>query len=99
MNPRSRLISGNHKLYQDTLNYIAQFYDTDAALLFNSGMPINCVRLFWECPTRDLILYDELYTYSIRAIKLSNAKPIKFTHNDFTGWYFKTPSLWKRFMW
>ena len=80
----SRLISGNHKLYQDTENYIAQFHDTDAALIFNSGYDAN-VGFFGSVPQKgDLILYDELCHASIRdGIKLSNAKAYKFTHNDF----------------
>ena len=80
----SRLISGNHKLYQDTEDYIAQFHDTDAALLFNSGYDAN-VGFFGSVPQKgDLILYDELCHASIRdGIKLSNAKAYKFTHNDF----------------
>ena len=33
----SRLLSGNHKVYQDAENYIAQFHQTESALIFNSG--------------------------------------------------------------
>jgi 8-amino-7-oxononanoate synthase len=80
----SRLISGNHKLYQETEDYIAQFHETDAALLFNSGYDAN-VGFFGSVPQKgDLILYDELCHASIRdGIKLSNAKAYKYAHNDF----------------
>ena len=80
----SRLLSGNHKVYQDAENYIAQFHQTEAALIFNSGYDAN-VGFFSSVPQKgDLILYDELCHASIRdGIQLSNAKAYKFQHNDF----------------
>ena len=80
----SRLLSGNHKVYQDAENYIAQFHQTDSALIFNSGYDAN-VGFFSSVPQKgDLILYDELCHASIRdGIQLSNAKAYKFQHNDF----------------
>ncbi|MFM2367778.1 MAG: hypothetical protein RL619_74 [Bacteroidota bacterium] len=80
----SRLLSGNHKLYQETENYIAQFHKSESALIFNSGYDAN-VGFFSSLPQKgDLILYDELCHASIRdGIQLSNAKAYKFNHNDF----------------
>ncbi|QKJ62164.1 pyridoxal phosphate-dependent aminotransferase family protein [Flavobacterium sp. M31R6] len=80
----SRLISGNHTLYTATENYIAQFHQSESALLFNSGYDAN-VGFFSSVPQKgDLILYDELCHASIRdGIQLSNAKSYKFRHNDF----------------
>ncbi|NRT16281.1 8-amino-7-oxononanoate synthase [Flavobacterium sp. 28A] len=80
----SRLISGNHPLYQVTEDYIARFHQAEAALIFNSGYDAN-VGFFSSVPQKgDLILYDELCHASIRdGIKLSNAKAYKFAHNDF----------------
>ena len=80
----SRLLSGNHKVYQDAENYIAQFHQTESALIFNSGYDAN-VGFFSCVPQKgDLILYDELCHASIRdGILLSNAKAYKFQHNDF----------------
>ncbi|WP_299676887.1 8-amino-7-oxononanoate synthase [uncultured Tenacibaculum sp.] len=79
----SRLISGNHQLYQETENYIAQFHNSQKALLFNSGYDAN-VGFFSCVPQRgDVILYDEYIHASIRdGIQLSNAKSYKFKHND-----------------
>ena len=37
----SRLISGNHKMYQEAENYIAQFHQSESALIFNSGYDAN----------------------------------------------------------
>ena len=80
----SRLLSGNHKVYQEAENYIAQFHQSDSALIFNSGYDVN-VGFFSSVPQKgDLILYDELCHASIRdGIQLSNAKAYKFQHNDF----------------
>ena len=80
----SRLLSGNHKLYQETEAFIAKFHQSEAALIFNSGYDAN-VGFFSAVPQKgDLILYDELCHASIRdGIQLSNAKAYKFNHNDF----------------
>ncbi|MCF6131739.1 aminotransferase class I/II-fold pyridoxal phosphate-dependent enzyme [Flavobacterium wongokense] len=79
----SRLLSGNHKLYQQTEEFIAGFHQTAAALIFNSGYDAN-VGFFSSVPQRnDVILYDELCHASIRdGIQMSNAKAYKFSHND-----------------
>jgi 8-amino-7-oxononanoate synthase len=80
----SRLISGNHNLYQKTEDYIAKFHQSESALIFNSGYDAN-VGFFSSVPQRnDIILYDELCHASIRdGIQMSNAKSYKFQHNDF----------------
>lgn len=80
----SRLLSGNHKVYQDTENLIAKFHQVESALIFNSGYDAN-VGFFSAVPQRnDIILYDELSHASIRdGILLSIAKSYKFKHNDF----------------
>ncbi|QBZ97312.1 aminotransferase class I/II-fold pyridoxal phosphate-dependent enzyme [Flavobacterium sangjuense] len=79
----SRLLSGNHSLYNEAEDYIAQFHKTEAALIFNSGYDAN-VGFFSSVPQRnDIILYDELCHASIRdGIQMSNAKSYKFSHND-----------------
>ena len=79
----SRLLSGNHTVYQVTEDYIAQFHQTDSALIFNSGYDAN-VGFFSAVPQKgDLIVYDELCHASIRdGIQLSHAKAYKFPHND-----------------
>lgn len=79
----SRLLSGNHKVYQVTEDFIAKFHQSESALIFNSGYDAN-VGFFSSVPQKsDLILYDELCHASIRdGIQLSNAKAYKFKHND-----------------
>lgn len=80
----SRLISGNHSLYQIAETFIAEFHNAQSALIFNSGYDAN-VGFFSAVPQRnDIILYDELSHASIRdGIVMSNAKSYKFDHNDF----------------
>ena len=69
---------------QEAENYIAQFHQSESALIFNSGYDAN-VGFFSSVPQKgDLILYDELCHASIRdGIIMSNAKSYKFKHNDF----------------
>ena len=79
----SRLLSGNHSLYKETEDFIANFHKADSALIFNSGYDAN-VGIFSAIPQRnDVILYDELCHASIRdGIQMSHAKAYKFQHND-----------------
>ncbi len=79
----SRLLSGNHALYNETEDFISQFHQAEAALIFNSGYDVN-IGFFGSVPQRnDVILYDELCHASIRdGIQMSNAKSYKFLHND-----------------
>ena len=80
----ARLVSGNHSLYHITENFIAQFHDAEAALIFNSGYDAN-IGFFSAVPQEnDIILYDELCHASIKnGVSVSNAKSFKFIHNDF----------------
>jgi len=79
----SRLLSGNHKLYQKLESTLSKFHNSPEALVFNSGYDANLG--FFSCvPQRgDIILYDELIHASIRdGIQLSHAKAYKFDHNN-----------------
>jgi 8-amino-7-oxononanoate synthase len=80
----SRLLSGNHKVYQEAEDFVSKFHQSESTLIFNSGYDAN-VGFFSSVPQKgDLILYDELCHASIRdGIQLSNAKSYKFKHNDF----------------
>ncbi len=81
----SRLISGNHKLYEETEELIADFHNSEKALIFNSGYDANVGFLSSVLRREDIILYDELSHASIRdGIELSKARSYKFKHNDLT---------------
>lgn len=79
----SRLISGNHKLYELLERLLVTFHQVEAALVFNSGYDAN-VGFFGAVPQRgDLIFYDEHIHASIRdGIRISLAKAYKYAHND-----------------
>jgi len=79
----SRLLSGNHKLYNEVETMLSEFHTTEAALIFNSGYTAN-IGFFSTIPQRgDIILYDEFVHASIRdGIGMSHAKAYKFKHND-----------------
>lgn len=79
----SRLISGNHNIYQTAEDFISNFHQSETALIFNSGYDAN-VGFFSSVPQRnDIILYDELCHASIRdGIQMSHAKAFKFQHNN-----------------
>ncbi|WP_033959789.1 aminotransferase class I/II-fold pyridoxal phosphate-dependent enzyme [Psychroserpens jangbogonensis] len=81
----SRLLSGNHKLYQIVEQQISGFHNSETALIFNSGYDANLG--FFSCvPQRnDVVFYDEYCHASIRdGITMSLAKAFKFKHNDLT---------------
>jgi 8-amino-7-oxononanoate synthase len=79
----SRLISGNHPLYDMLEELLLTFHDSESALVFNSGYDAN-LGFFSSVPQRgDFVFYDEFIHASIRdGISLSLAKSFKFSHND-----------------
>ena len=79
----SRLLTGNHSLYQSCEKKIADFHQSETALIFNSGYDAN-LGIFSSLPQRnDIVLYDALCHASIRdGIRLGQAKAYKFEHND-----------------
>lgn len=79
----SRLLTGNYDMIQDFEFYLKQYYNTEAATVFNSGYDANLGLLSAIAQRQDLILYDELSHASIRdGIALGKAKAYKFHHND-----------------
>ena len=79
----SRLLSGNHKLYDVLEAKLCEFHKSESTLVFNSGYDAN-IGFFSSVPQRgDVILYDEYIHASIRdGISMSHAKSYKFKHND-----------------
>lgn len=79
----SRLLSGNHKLFNLAEKCIAKFHQADSALIFNSGYDANLGFLTAVPQRGDLVFFDELSHASIReGIKAGLAKGLKFKHND-----------------
>lgn len=79
----SRLISGNSQTIESVEGFLAQHFQSEAALVFNSGYDAN-LGLFSAVPQKgDTIIYDELVHASVRdGIRLSFAKAFSFKHND-----------------
>lgn len=79
----SRLISGNSPEVTETEEYIAKHHQYPSALLFSAGYNAN-LALFSTLPDRhDVIIVDEQIHRSVHdACKMSNAKKLKFRHND-----------------
>jgi 8-amino-7-oxononanoate synthase len=79
----SRLLSGNHPLFEKTERRIASFHHGEAALLFNSGYDANLGVLSAVPSREDVIVYDSLIHASVRdGIRLSLAPAYSFRHND-----------------
>ncbi|QCR21421.1 8-amino-7-oxononanoate synthase [Pontibacter sp. SGAir0037] len=79
----SRLLSGNHLLFEELEATIAAYHKAEAALLFNSGYTAN-VGLLSALPQRgDTVFYDEASHASMKdGLRLSFAKTYAFRHND-----------------
>jgi 8-amino-7-oxononanoate synthase len=79
----SRLIVGNFDLYEEAEKELADFKNTEAALIFNSGYTAN-VGIITSLVTKgDLVLSDKLNHASIiDGILLSKADYIRYQHRD-----------------
>ncbi|MFC3050393.1 aminotransferase class I/II-fold pyridoxal phosphate-dependent enzyme [Kordiimonas pumila] len=79
----SRLVTGNHPLYDALEEKIAQIKGTESAAVFGSGYLANVGIIPTFIGKKDLIIADELVHTCIHAgMALSNAKTLYFRHND-----------------
>lgn len=79
----ARLISGNCILYKELEEKIAEFKNTEAALVFGSGYLANISILSTVIEEGDLILSDELNHASIiDGCRLSRAEKTIYRHKD-----------------
>ncbi|MCS6822988.1 MAG: 8-amino-7-oxononanoate synthase [Cytophagaceae bacterium] len=79
----SRLLSGNDNFVQNTETQLADFFQSEAALIFNSGYSAN-LSLFSSIPQKgDTIIYDERIHASVKdGARLSLANRFSFKHNN-----------------
>jgi 8-amino-7-oxononanoate synthase len=79
----SRLVSGHLDLHADLERKIADFKQTEAALVFSSGYLANLGVVGAIAGNRDLILADA-YNHAClkQGAKLSGARVMEFAHND-----------------
>jgi len=79
----SRLISGNMTLHEELEAKLAQFKNSEAALVFNSGFQANIGLLATLAGEGDAILSDSLNHASIiDGCRLSKAKTLVYAHCD-----------------
>ena len=79
----SRLVTGNHPLYRELEERLAQIKGMEAACVFGSGYVANCGIIPALAGHEDLILIDTLSHACLWAgAKLSSAKIMIFDHND-----------------
>ena len=80
----SRLLTGNFPIYTDLEQLIAQRFQRESALLFNSGYHANLGILPALTTTKSLILADKLVHASmIDGILLSQCEFFRYRHNDY----------------
>lgn len=80
----SRLISGNHHLFERLENTTKKNLNSKSALFFNSGYDANIGLLTAVLKPKDLVFFDELCHASIRdGLQMSSCKSYKFKHNDY----------------
>lgn len=79
----SRLISGNHILYEELEKKLARFKSTKSSLIFSSGYLANIGVITTFAGRNDTIFCDKLSHASIvDGCILSRAQVVRFHHND-----------------
>lgn len=79
----SRLITGNHPLYEHTESLLASIHQAEGCLIYPAGYMANLGLLSAVAQRGDTVLYDALCHASIRdGIRLSLAHAHAFEHNN-----------------
>lgn len=79
----SRLVCGEHPLFERLEEFLADWKQTEAALSFGSGYLTSLGVLRAVLSGRDLVLYDNLsHRCLLEGIELSEAEASSFDHND-----------------
>lgn len=80
----SRLLTGNYCVYSELEELLCRMFDSESALVFNSGYHMNTGILPAVCDSHTLILADKLVHASIiDGIRLSGSKYYRYRHADY----------------
>ena len=80
----SRLLTGNYNIYDQLEKQIANDFEKESALIFNSGYHANTGILPALADKHTLILADKLaHASMIDGIRLSGAPFLRYKHNDY----------------
>lgn len=79
----SRLLGGGSTLHKDLEEKVAQFKDTESALVFNSGYAAN-TGIIPAIADEDTILFSDEFNHAsiIDGCRLSTAKTVVYKHKD-----------------
>jgi len=79
----SRLLTGNYPLLEESEHYLAQHFNSESGLIFQSGYMANLAVLSALPGRGDTVLYDEQAHACMKdGIRLSAATRFPFLHND-----------------
>lgn len=79
----SRLLSGNHPVFEHTEQFLAEFFGSPSALLQNSGYTANLGLISALSEKNSLFIYDALSHASVRdGLRLGFGNSWHFEHND-----------------
>jgi 8-amino-7-oxononanoate synthase len=79
----SRLVTGNHPLYEELERRLAALKGSDDAIVFGSGYLANVGTIPALVGAADLVLLDELsHSCLLSGAELSRARVMTFRHND-----------------
>ncbi|MDD3012789.1 MAG: 8-amino-7-oxononanoate synthase [Candidatus Gastranaerophilales bacterium] len=80
----SRLLTGNHELYEELEDELCKLYDREASIVFSSGYHANTGIISAITQKGDLILSDKLNHASIiDGMRLSRADFLRYNHLDY----------------
>ncbi len=79
----SRLLTGNYPLLEESEHFLAQHFNSESGLIFQSGYMANLAVLSALPGRGDTVLYDEQAHACMKdGIRLSAATRFPFLHND-----------------
>jgi 8-amino-7-oxononanoate synthase len=79
----SRLLGGNHKIFEETESWLANWKSTEAALIFNNGYSANLGVISSLCDSKTHLFCDRLNHASILdGYAIGGGKLHRFKHNN-----------------